>query len=48
MGGGQVTTYQKSMVMVGAGLCIILALYLGVDLAAVGRALLWVRDAAGL
>jgi hypothetical protein len=41
------TTYQKSVLLVLTGAVIVLALYLDVDLAAVGRALLWVKEAVG-
>ena len=42
------TTYQKATLLLLAGAVIILAMWLGVDLAAVGRALLWVKEATGL
>lgn len=41
------TSYQKGLLLVLAGLVIILALYLGVDLAAVGRAVQWVLALMG-
>lgn len=41
------TSYQKSVVLVLAAGVIILALWLGVDLAAVGRALQWVMALMG-
>lgn len=41
------TSYQKSVILVLSGLVIILALYLGVDLAAVGRAVQWVLALMG-
>ena len=41
------TSSQKGLLLVLAGLVIILALYLGVDLAALGRAVQWVLALMG-
>ncbi len=38
------TKFQWAMTMIAAALVILLGLYLGADLPAVGRALEWVRD----
>lgn len=40
------TKFQWAITMIAAALVIVVALYLGTDLPAVGRALEWVRDFA--